>query len=491
LETAEQIVLLNWVEAEILDQGSAYLNTFGNGNISMITGTFGGDPEIFILSPVLRTEQKKTVLTLGGLRIPDEVRIAVMDFNRESEDYRIELIDYLGAEGDWYGGLTRFQVELMTGKGPDIIFDWAREIRAPGIMLDLYPLIDADPELDRGDFFPNILRSMEHSDGRLYKISNSFSITSMIGIAEQIRHIESWTLAEMQSLLLEYAQQESPAMQYPLGVLMIGRRFVIERLHSPEFINLENFTANINTQAFIDVLEIAKLLPAEQDIERATTHQLILLLRGEQLLVEWQFDKLLDFLGFAEILGEDFLVLGMPSVEGGVNDAHGHNPMGINAASDHVDAAWEFLRRYLLPKEVPADFNDSILNHPFPIRIDTFNELVDYIKTPKFNKDSQGNPFLDRDGNPIESPLGNYYLWNYGGIGASHELYSITDDTAATLRSFVEKAQMIGNRLSPELFDLIWGDLDAFFEGIRTAEDTARIIQGRVQIYLSEQELVS
>ena len=65
----------------------------------------------------------------------------------------------------------------------------------------------------------------------------------------------------------------------------------------------------------------------------------------------------------------------------------------------------------------------------------------------------------------------------------------MTDEVANEVRHIVDTAVLINNNvLQQSLFDLIDGDITSFFAGIRSAEDTARIIQNRVQTFLSEQQ---
>ena len=55
------------------------------------------------------------------------------------------------------------------------------------------------------------------------------------------------------------------------------------------------------------------------------------------------------------------------------------------------------------------------------------------------------------------------------------------------LRIIIDNAVPIGRWIRGELWDHIADDLNAFYSGVRTAEDTARIMQNRVQRYLNEQ----
>jgi len=495
LKSGEQMQLLSWVEIGHINTADAFIGIFSDGSITVITDKWDVDPEVYILRPILRSENpsaEKIVLTLGGLGILDEILEDVVKFNAQNSRYRIEVIDY-EADGDWEDGLARLQIELMTGKGPDIIYDHFRWLRLSGVLENLYPFIDADPELSREDFFPNILRAIQHPEGSLYMISDTFTITTMVGLKENLGHINKWTFSELLSLI-----ENSVDTPEPLGARMLGWVFYILMLEN--FIDMDNFTANLDNDEVIKILEIAKLLPDLPDREKLNIHMLIFLLSGEQLIGEWQFNNFYDFQGFAEVLGDNFLILGRPSATGGVNIANTHNPMGINAASQHKDGAWEFLRRYLLPKDVPQDNNDSqsynnqVYYTYYPIRIDTFEAYIANAQTPIMVLNHDGSLYLDDDGQPVEQPHVQYLVWNWPSGQSDKslriDLYAMSDDVALMLRNFIESAQPPGNRLNSEVTMLIHSDVNAFFDGTRSAEDTVRIMQNRVQTYLSEQELL-
>jgi hypothetical protein len=493
--TGEKMVLLNWWETGFVDVEDLTVGAICDERFVVINGNRGMKIDVHILHPVPRGEQpgtEKIFLTIGGLWISDDIREAVIDFNRENQDYLIEIMDYVGHGGDWDAGLSRFQVDIITGRGPDIIIDWGANIRFQDIMLDIYPFIDADPELSREDFFQSILSAMESSDGGLHRIPTGFSITTMIGLAERFGHIESWTLSELHSQVIDAAD-----LHFPLGVLMNGNMFILTMLHGSDLIDWDSYTANLNSEAFINIIEIAKLLPKEQDFDASLTHPLVLLLRGDHLLVDIIFGDFQSFQGFAEILKDDFLIMGLPTEHGGVNTVIGHNPMGINKASKNPAGAWEFLRRFLLPvEELNFDENSGSTfdGQPFPVRIDMFDAFIAYYQTPLYFTDSDGNPVYDEDGNRLERFHSTYYLrsFNNGIVEMDgYPLYTMSDDIAIKLRSFIESAKPGGGRFNREIIDIISGDLEAFFNDVRTAEDTARIIQNRVQNYMNEQKLLS
>ena len=76
----------------------------------------------------------------------------------------------------------------------------------------------------------------------------------------------------------------------------------------------------------------------------------------------------------------------------------------------------------------------------------------------------------------------------FDGVGGGYiQLYAMTSTEADTLRTIVHSARP-GGRFHADLWTIVQEELPPFFHGDRTAENTARIIQNRVQTYLSERE---
>jgi len=244
----------------------------------------------------------------------------------------------------------------------------------------------------------------------------------------------------------------------------------------PDFIDWDNHTANLDSDEFISLLNAAMLLPRpptpeEMLLRPSPADPELLILQGNQLLEYVSHFYPSSYNLYANILG-DVVVLGIPTSAGGANLLERSWQMGINAASPHSDGAWEFLRRFLLPTfEIDID-----MMWGFPLRIDLYNSIIDTLKTPRPGTDGDGSYELE--------------LFDEGGrTPVVFKIYAMTDAIADKVRHIAETA-VLGNQNVHQqaLFNLIDGDIASFFAGLRSAEDTARIIQNRVQTFLHEQQ---
>ncbi|MDR2599976.1 MAG: hypothetical protein LBC73_06835, partial [Oscillospiraceae bacterium] len=478
---------------------NAKVGIFEDGRVFVITGD--NNPidekniELHILTPISREEMpEKIILTMAGLTIMEDARQAITAFNRQNPNYRIEIYEYVNqsdfkvgpdgfitnADEVWDQAMLRFQVDIVTGNIPDFIFQPPKEMYNQNLLLDLYPFIDADPEINREDFLPNVLAAMESSNGKLYSFGNQFAINAIVSRHELLGHIEKWTPAEIYRII-----NDTQDMQFPFGTVMLRELFIRMMLFTANmgFIDWNNYLAHFDTDEFIDLLYTSMLLPSLSDIppgiyQGDTVHEIIKMQRGEQLLKWGTFWGPSLYQLFADSF-DDMIILGLPNVNGGIYTINASGGIGIGASTEHPDITWEFLRSLLL--KTSNDFALNTYSNPyFPVRIDLFDELIEDIMKPRTRTGAGGER--------VEYPREVWLAQDDSGY--SIELYAMSQEKADNLRIFVKSAIPTHRGIDNELWVIIQSDLEQFYAGTRSAEDTARIIQSRAQIWLSELELI-
>ena len=469
LNSNTQVPLINWHESNMVLTHDYCINTLPDGRIVVqyTEYTFTGRSvehlsDLFVLTRTARSDlpDVQMIVTLGGLRFSDDIRNEVNAFNRENHDIQIQLINY--SEGSVntveasMAAEKRFQIEIMTGRGPDIIYGYEYILKNTGYLADLYTFIDNDPELDRTDFFINILQAMEAIDGTLPFIVNSFNIETMITMRETAERIGPLTF---ENLLKRLDEPDKPLL---FGDTMFRESFVhlVVFFSDDRFIDWKKNKAYLDSDDFVYMLEMALNLNDPQDnTEYESTEPLQKIQRGEVLLHNFWIENPNYFHLFQAILG-DIVAVGMPG-NGGRQHAVRTNPgwgIGINAGSSNQEAAWSFIKRLLLPEK-------NIVNN-FPLRIDIFDDQIAMLMTPNI---------IDNEEHPIRMHWG----------GEAHKIYAMTEEGAATIRTIIDEATLFStydNTVSIILDE----EIQPFFTGVRTAADTARIIQNRVQTYLNE-----
>ena len=138
LEKDEGTKLLTWHDCYVNGQTLNSVEVLPDGTIfgtsyKIEDETLTAQLIIITMQTVTETANKKT-LKLALFGIDPGIRTAVAEFNKENEQYKIEVTDYLqlGTADDMTSGLTKLHTEIISGNIPDIICTL-------GIMpLDLY-----------------------------------------------------------------------------------------------------------------------------------------------------------------------------------------------------------------------------------------------------------------------------------------------------------------------------------------------------------------
>jgi hypothetical protein len=358
---------------------------------------------------------------------------------------------------------------LITGQGPDIVVSgaWSIAQMNPVFFADIYTFIDEDPEINREDFFPNALGIFETGEGTLPFISNGFDIRTMIVTQETAENISPFTFESILHLL------NDPTSPEVFGAWWFDFYFITFALENSdnEFIDMDENTANLDSAEFINVLKIAENMRSlgfdgsvsgviDEQLNFAKMHS------GELLLVD-TFAFSIEGHLFRLALG-DSVAIGLPSPTGGV---HRIRPMqsnlAINATSENGEAAWSFVRRFLLPGYSLANYVPWMWPG-LPLRIDTLEMQLEEYMIPNIV-----------DG--AEQPI---FTWGGDELPVV-SVYSMTEPQAAEFLEIVKSARA-GTIFSRTIMDIINEDVGTFLFGGRTAEDTARIMQSRVQLYLWE-----
>ena len=476
LETDSQTTLINWIESGVAVTWQHQIGMLTNKDIFALhsgyvptVGRSGVFTEFAVLSRSLRFDsvQQRTVITLGGLYIGADLRAEIVRFNSENPDYQIEIREYHSADLDFEANLLRMNVELMAGRGPDIIVD-SNFGENTGFMADLYTFIDADPVISRSDFFPNVLRALERSGGNLPFISNTFVIMTMLAKRETAEMLTPFTY----DTILQYFDESDP---YSLaGQWLTGRFFISKAIYnSGSFIDWDNKQADIDNNEFAKMLEIAARLPDDYTSANINLNEEYKRLHnGNQLLLEIIISDPDRYRTVKTQIG-DIVVVGEPTLSGGQSKVHIMGSVGIYAMSPNQEAAWSFVRRLLLPE---AKFETGTA--ALPLRIDVFEKQVAELMEQEF---------WEEDFPMVGAVAGEEKPKFYIGSGLTGiPIYAMTEEEALEIRSIIESAT-VGTRSDSTVWMIVDEEFQNFKNGLRSSADTARIIQNRVQIYFDEQ----
>ena len=146
-------------------------------------------------------------LIYGTIGINYIVKGKVDKFNQVNKDYYIECRDYSEGVLSWSGeknmqvyqsALARLYTDMSAGQGPDILDESVPldKLAGQGALEDLWPWIDADPDISRDGLMTHVLECME-VDGKLPQVCSGFEIETAVASAAVAGDRTSWTMEEM------------------------------------------------------------------------------------------------------------------------------------------------------------------------------------------------------------------------------------------------------------------------------------------------------
>ena len=89
--------------------------------------------------------------------------------------------------------------------------------------------------------------------------------------------------------------------------------------------------------------------------------------------------------------------------------------------------------------------------------------------------------YTDENGNQVEQMKTS---WGYDDFNI--DIYAATGEEVDRVRSLSSSADRLAGSVNEQLAAIITEETEAFFKGQKSAEDTAGIIQNRIQIYVNE-----
>lgn len=349
---------------------------------------------------------------------------------------------------------TQIMAELMAGKGPDLLYITRSDmalLQELGLLADLRELIPAET-LD--DLWPGVI-SMGTLDEQLVGLPGNITSASGLAVSGDTWSEDTWRLEDIISLMEEGRLENAiyyPGPDFYLGPVGTARWLLEYSLADSFLIDWEHRESRFEDERFVRLLEITK------DSRDALSDDSESWFHGGKSLV------LVDYCSYAQMNTFDVMAdreggryVGFPTQGGSGNylEASGMLVVTVNAKDTKgIEAYLE----YFLGDQI----QDICQNH---------TELTNSVlSVRRFHEDE------------IElSPEGEY-LWR-------GEKLSVLKDGSTSLQraiSFLESC-IPAPTLHPELMKIISEELEAFYAGDKSARQTAEIIDGRIQVYLDEE----
>ena len=478
--------IINWVNSGIDTLDVSLLFPLGGGKFYSASNGGGS-----FLSKVPDADlESKIIIKLAYIdgRYSDLTAVAAK-FNRENPNYGIMLVTYRDEANSEVTPVSLMNNDIIAGNIPDMfLFDSVNFANADfslanyekkGMLVDLYEYINADSA-----FAADLLgcaKTPFERDGKLYRLVDELAIVTLIGKTGAESAFENHTLAEF----LDIAEGKNgntelmrPRSQSEFAETMT--RFITE------FVDEENGVCSFDDEVFVRFLDYIKTLPASFDYDSHDYAGEINGCRdGSILLMNYGITELYNTARLKAYFGANSLsdldFVGYPGQNGGGAAIVERSSYAISAMSEKEirDGAWEFIK-FLINYEVPDSFFSPSIS--IPSSRAALEKLIQeemvmqrILKSPETGYTSAsgwsgGAPDPERIAS--ETAVGGFHVTFTREEG---DLFIEYLDSVSVVPSVSQKASEIINE-----------EVAAYLGGVRSAAETAAIIQSRVAIYLSE-----
>ena len=489
--TSEDVV--NFINSDIDGSGISNMMKLGNNEFLMFSYDYEseyGGMRVSKLTKVPDDEVKEAImLTYACMYVDYNLRRKVIAYNKMGGDYRIEIKSYeqYNTGYDYSAGYDRLNADIIGGNIPDMMslegLDF-RNYANKGILADLYELMEASETVNRSEYVQSVLKAAEYN-GKLYRFMPEYSIQTTVGKKSIFGGQDKWTYDDFEALLAKRPGSQLFGYMTRDSVLNSCLSLTVN-----SFIDWETGKCTFD-EGFIKLLEFANSYPEMIDWDAIYSDPAIY----DEMQWDYSRDRFLlqdAYVGsyravrdYVYSFEEDVTFVGYPTMDGNGSVFNAYMQHGISASSPHKQVCFEFLAGTVATK---PDFENSggyfygsfSLSQAYMDAVRAY-EMVPMKQRPGYVDYGTGNYTFDstssmRSAMPMPQPdYQNDYEANYHLTAA--EVESI-DRLFENTTSFATYNQPVMN--------IILEEAEEFFAGRRSAADTARIVQSRVQILVSE-----
>lgn len=382
-------------------------------------------------------------------------------YNDNSTKYKISVVDYATYDQENAGqGLSRLRTDIIAGRTPDIydLSNLPAQLYAErGIFEDLKPHLTADAPVSYEQLIPSAAKALEYKGG-LYYIAPAFETITVCGSKNFVGGNDHWTSQDF----FEAVKGMNPENIFgPEVTKAVFLSYLLEFL-AAEYIDTKALQCYFDSESFVKYLEFASQLPDECDYGELDSSAFGRAYVGKQsLLMEQIGVSAISFMSFADsCFGGEAQYVGFPTDSSSGVALNPSLLLAMSVSSQHKEGVMDFIY-FMLSDEVQRTIKvcpvvQSILDE----QMDRWEEQV--YKYPQVLHTTVDGVSVEVDGNidPTEAKL---------------RLKKIIENIDST------------TLYDEEILGIMIRESRAYFSGSISAQQAAKNIQSKSQLYVSEQ----
>ena len=476
--TGEPVLILDWILNGIDGNNLSSITMLPDGKIIAANYeydyvTYMPKYEIITLDKV-RSDTLPELITLdiACFGMDWNLRNAIIQYNKKSLSTKISITDYqdFSTRENYMEGLTRLNTEIISGNVPDILLTSQlplTQYASKGLLEDLYPFIDSDPDISRSDLMESIFRAAEINGG-LYQIFPNFYISTLIGNPNVVGSYPGWNMDEFMEVI-----NSNPQAVSPFGVYTTKSSYLenVLTMGMNDFVDWTAGKTYFDTGEFAKILEYANTFPEEfnYDNDYIYVSDYDLIMSGQQIISTfWAYD--VRSIQMQKLLfGGEIVFKGYPSESRKGNVLYLYSGIAMTSSCKDKAAAWDFMKTIL-----SEDWQRTYSSYQLPTNKNIFDEMLEIAMTPQYWTDEFG-----------EEHEYAYTSWGWG-TDDFIEIFALTQEEADLILSLIDSVSGAYS-YDETLMTIVRESANEYFGGRSTAQDAARIIQSRASIYVAEQ----
>ena len=402
----------------------------------------GGESRIALYSPD-DNQSKRTKIVYGTFQTSSRMRNAIQTFNKNNNDYVMETKEYFNEdEGESVeDAIRKLNEDIASGEVPDLLDLSLLSDRyaSMGLYQDLSNYIVDSEKMSEDMFLENVFTALRKED-KLYTISHGFTVATLLCKKEENEKYDGLNIQKLEEISGKPADGElflvSNTKDELLSIMLEGSL--------GDYYDWKSGTCQFDSGEFRQLLEFCNRFDFG---DNHNINKKELIQKNRKSLVSENGFVPSDIIEYRNLFGGEIAYIGYPNNNGFDSYFMFENQIGIYSNSDEKDGAWQFIEMILsydYQKQFVDIYNDDAL---IPLRKDCYNELLNnMISAEEYNISIEEKDDFDKMVNSIKK--------------------SSSYDTVM-MQIILEEAQ-------------------TYFNGKKSVDEIAKLIQSRCETYMSE-----
>ena len=402
-------------------------------------------------------KKNKKIIHMGCMQLPDKYSFVINDFNLDSQEYYVEVTEYLEKYEDYNTALSHMNLDLTNGYNIDLLcvngYD-SGELTEKGAFHDLNEYFEQSKEVSKEDFIDSFIHIVTDEHGKINLLYPSFMLTGF-AYPDKIdfRHLEDYSgLVSKDKLFFGNADTVDLLTE-------------LLRYSGDCYVDINNEEACLKREEFGSLLN---LLKAQSESFVEENEAAIMLCKGNASAVRAEILYPYWYFYYEDIFGGD-IQISTPGSDGPVVWELSSS-LGVLEKSQNKEGSYAFLD-YLFS---PIVYDENFSYDGFPVLKLFWDNWERKILAKENYCDMFGNNHV-----VFDRQLGD------GEAARVIEAGSLTKEDVERMRNVVEQATYI-EPMKSELINIIVEESQYYLSNQRDLENTFDAIEHRMKMAISE-----